>query len=196
VGAEKETMPTVYTSGESILDRGRYNARGSPRAGCGCATTTGWSRSSGTRTSAPAFRGFRSASYTMFRDERIEELLADLSGAELKVLLFVVRRTFGFKRGRDRTCLEQMVHSVTAREGQLLHRGDGLSNPTLLGALRSLQAKGVPLAERHRFAAKGDEPTGYALRFAGPDARAAATSHRHRTSWPIQGHRGAPRRAA
>jgi hypothetical protein len=132
----------------------------------------------------------------MVRDERIDELLADLWGAELKLLLFVMRRTFGFNRGRDRTSLAQMVHGVTTREGQVLHRGDGLTKPTLLGALRSLQAKGVPLAERRGFAAKGDEPTGYALRFAGPDARAAPTVHRHRTSWPVQGCRGAPHSAA
>ena len=114
---------------------------------------------------APVFRGFRSPSYTMVPDELFDELLPDLSGAELKVLLFVVRRTFGFKRDRDRISLAQMLHGITTREGRVLHRGVGLSKPTLLGALRSLQAKGVLLAERHRSAAKGDEPTGYALRF-------------------------------
>ena len=92
---------------------------------------------------APVFRGFRSPSYTMVPDELFDELLPDLSGAELKVLLFVVRRTFGFKRERDRISLAQMLHGITTREGRVLHRGVGLSKPTLLGALRSLQAKGA-----------------------------------------------------
>ncbi len=127
---------------------------------------------------APAFRGFRSPNYTMVPDELFDELLPDLSGAELKVLLFVVRRTFGFKRDRDRISLAQMLHGITTREGRVLHRGVGLSKPTLLSALRSLQAKGVLLAARHRSAARGDEPTGYALRFAERDAPAAPAAHR------------------
>jgi hypothetical protein len=107
----------------------------------------------------------------MVPDELFDELLPDLSGAELKVLLFVVRRTFGFKRDADRISLSQMLRGVTTREGQILHRGVGLSKPTLLGALRSLRAKGVLRGVRQRSAAKGDEPTVYALRFADADLR-------------------------
>jgi hypothetical protein len=127
---------------------------------------------------APApFPGFRRPSYTMVPDELFDELLPDLSGAELKVLLFVVRRTFGFKRDADAISLAQMLHGVTTREGRVLHRGVGLSKPTLLGALRSLQAKGVLRAARRRSAAKGDEPTVYALRFAAHDGLAAPQRH-------------------
>jgi hypothetical protein len=102
----------------------------------------------------------------MVPDELFDELLPELSGAELKVLLFVVRRTFGFKRDADAISLAQMLHGVTTREGRVLHRGVGLSKPTLLGALRSLQEKGVLRAARRRSAVKGNEPTVYALRFA------------------------------
>jgi Bacteriophage replication protein O len=112
------------------------------------------------------FPGFRRPSYTMVPDELFDELLPELSGAELKVLLFVVRRTFGFKRDADAISLAQMLHGVTTREGRVLHRGVGLSKPTLLGALRSLQEKGVLRAARRRSAVKGNEPTVYALRFA------------------------------
>jgi hypothetical protein len=116
---------------------------------------------------APApFSGFRRPSYTMVPDELFDELLPELSGAELKVLLFVVRRTFGFKRDADAISLAQMLHGITTREGRVLHRGVGLSKPTLLGALRSLQEKGVLRAARRRSAVKGNEPTVYALRFA------------------------------
>jgi hypothetical protein len=115
---------------------------------------------------APAFRGFRRPSYTMVPDELFDELLPDLSGAELKTLLFVVRRTFGFKRDADAISLAQMLHGVTTRDGRVLHRGVGLSKPTLLAALRSLQARGILRAARRRSAARGDEPTVYTLRFA------------------------------
>src|SRR5215204_7591319 len=89
------------------------------------------------------FRGYAGPNYTPVPDELFDELLPDLSGAELKVLLFVVRRTFGFKRDAAALSLAQMLHGITTREGRVLHRGVGLSKPTLLGALRSLQAKGV-----------------------------------------------------
>jgi hypothetical protein len=133
---------------------------------------------------APAFRGFRSPSYTMVPDELFDELLPDLSGAELKVLLFVVRRTFGFKRDCDRISLSQMLHGITTREGRVLHRGVGLSKPTLLGALRSLHVKGVLRSERQRSPEKGDEPTVYALRFADRPGQANAISIGHHDERP------------
>jgi Bacteriophage replication protein O len=132
----------------------------------------------------PAFRGFRSPTYTMVQDELFDELLPDLSGAELKVLLFVVRRTFGFKRDDDAISLAQMLRGITTREGRVLHRGVGLSKPTLLEALRSLRAKGVLRAERRRSAAKGNEPTVYALRFAARDDPGAVTRQADRRAEP------------
>src|SRR5215213_10108754 len=131
-----------------------------------------------------AFRGFRSPSYTMVPDELFDELLPDLSGAELKVLLFVVRRTFGFKRDDDAISLSQMLHGITTREGRVLHRGVGLSKPTLLAALRSLQTKGILRAARQRSAAKGNEPTVYALRFADRDQEAEAARPATRAPHP------------
>jgi hypothetical protein len=44
------------------------------------------------------FTGYASPNYTPVPDELFDEQLPDLSGAELKVLLYVIRRTFGFKR--------------------------------------------------------------------------------------------------
>jgi hypothetical protein len=45
-----------------------------------------------------AFQGYSTPSYTMVPDELFDEHLPFLSGAELKVLLYIIRRTFGFKR--------------------------------------------------------------------------------------------------
>lgn len=43
-------------------------------------------------TSEGAFPGFRAPSYTMVPNELFDDLMADLSGAALKVLLYIVRR--------------------------------------------------------------------------------------------------------
>nr|MDP9472985.1 replication protein [Chloroflexota bacterium] len=56
-------------------------------------------------------------------------LMPQLSDAELRVLLYIVRRTFGFKREADAISLSQMVSGITTREGQVLDRGTGLSKP-------------------------------------------------------------------
>ena len=120
--------------------------------------------------SSPAFRGFQAPNYTPVPDQLFDELLPTLSGAELKTLLFVIRRTFGFKKDQEAISLSQMLGGVRTRDGRTLHGGVGLCKETLLGALRSLRAKGIIRAERQRSAAKGDEATVYRLRFAGDAA--------------------------
>src|ERR671917_470428 len=44
------------------------------------------------------FKGFLSPRYTQVPNELFDELMVHLSGAELKVLLYVIRRTFGFEK--------------------------------------------------------------------------------------------------
>jgi hypothetical protein len=120
-----------------------------------------------TPTSTP-FRGFHSPNYTIVPDELFDELLATLSGAELKVLLYIIRRTFGFKRDADAISLSQMLSGITTKDGRVLDRGIGLSKPTLLGALRSLIAQNIIETQRRRSVARGDEPTVYKLKFVTP----------------------------
>jgi len=124
--------------------------------------------------SAPRFRGFRSPNYTQVPDELFDELLSVLSGAELKVLLYIIRRTFGFKRDADAISLSQMMHGITTREGDRLDRGVGLSKPTLLQALRSLEANDIIETTRQRSTERGDEPTIYQLKFTSDDAHASS----------------------
>jgi len=129
------------------------------------------------RVSKSPFRGFRSPTYTQVPDELFDELLPELSGAELKVLLYIIRRTFGFKRDRDSISLSQMLHGVQSRSGEVFDRGAGVSKPTLLHALRSLEERGIIQTERRRSAEKGDEPTVYTLRF-DPDQESGQKSIR------------------
>src|SRR5688500_16170261 len=82
-------------------------------------------------TSTSTFRGFRCPTYTMVPDELFDELLVELSGAELKTLLYIIRRTFGFKRDSDAISLSQMLRGIHTADGRTLDRGVGLSKPTL-----------------------------------------------------------------
>jgi len=82
------------------------------------------------------FKGFIIPRYTQVPDELFDDLMAHLSGAELKVLLYVIRRTFGFKKESDNISLKQISNGITTKEGEILDRGTGLSLSTVQLALK------------------------------------------------------------
>jgi len=116
------------------------------------------------------FKGYSKPNYTPVPDELFDEQLPDLSGAELKVLLYIIRRTFGFKKESDNISLNQLLHGITTKEDVVLDRGTGLSKKTLLETLKNLVEKNLILTERRRSKEKGDEPTTYRLNIIGETA--------------------------
>ncbi len=113
------------------------------------------------------FQGFSAPNYTQVPDELFDDLMTDLSGAELKVLLYIIRRTFGFKKTEDNISLSQMLNGITTRTGDVLDKGTGLSKKTLLVALNTLEAKNIIITERRRSVERGNEPTAYKLNIVG-----------------------------
>jgi hypothetical protein len=110
------------------------------------------------------FRGFLSPNYTSVPDELFDELLPELSGSELKVLLYIIRRTFGFKRDDDNISLSQMLGGIVTHDGRVLDRGAGIKDKkTLLAAIKSLNERKIIVTERKQSAARGNEPTTYSL---------------------------------
>lgn len=122
-----------------------------------------------------AFLGYASPNYTMVPDQLFDEHLPYLSGAELKVLLYIIRRTFGFKKDSDNISLGQMLQGIQRRDGTVLDRGVGLTKKTLLQALRSLQDKNLLLAEQRQSMERGNEPTNYRLNIASPSLEGITT---------------------
>ncbi len=112
------------------------------------------------------FPGFRSPNYTMVPDDLFDDLMAGLSGAELKVLLYIIRRTFGFKKHSDDISLNQICQGIKARNGRLLDRGTGLSRSTVKVALQALLAKSVIVAAHRSSAERGFEATTFRLHIA------------------------------
>ncbi len=129
---------------------------GSPGATRQMATGTG-------DRSPAAFSGFHSPRYTMVPDALFDELMAHLSGAELKVLLYIIRRTFGFKKESDSISLNQICRGITTREGQVLDQGTGLSQSTVQLALKGLREKQAIVARRSSSPGRGYEATTYCL---------------------------------
>ena len=113
---------------------------------------------------AEPFAGFELPYYTQIPDQLFDALLPDLSGAELKVLLYIMRRTFGFKRDADDISVTQICHGITTRDGRQLDRGTGLSRSTAHVAIRALIDGGYVVALHHRDRERGDQSTTYAPR--------------------------------
>ena len=107
--------------------------------------------------------GFYAPNTTPVPDEIFDKLLAVLSGAELKVLLYICRRTFGFKKESDSISLSQMVNGIKKKNGEVLDNGTGLGKASVLRALKSLEEMGAIFRNQNRSIAKGNEPTTYSL---------------------------------
>ena len=111
------------------------------------------------------FNGFRSPNGTIVPDEFFDELMTQLTEGELRVLLYIIRRTFGWKKQSDNISLKQMIDGIKAHDGRVIDRGAGVVRSAAVRAIKGLEEKGVILAVRNRSAEKGDEPTTYTLRF-------------------------------
>jgi hypothetical protein len=112
------------------------------------------------------YPGFGSPTYTQIPDEFFDRVMCHLSDAELRVLLYIMRRTFGFKKPADAISYNQFLRGIKTRDGRILDEGCGLAAPTNLSrALRGLEQKGLIVARRGT-SAKGDKATTvYALKF-------------------------------
>ncbi len=123
------------------------------------------------------FVGFSSPNTTPVPDDFFDVLAPNLSEAELRVLIYILRRTFGFKKESDTISLKQMVEGITTRDGRTLDQGTGMSKPGVTKGVKGLVAKGVILAIRNSSPERGDEPTTYCLHFQHDDLHApGATS--------------------
>jgi len=109
------------------------------------------------------FSGFVFPTTTPVPDQLFDELLHRLCGAELKVLLYIVRRTFGFKKQSDDISLAQLVSGIKTKKGKVLDRGTGLGKSSVVRALNSLEQKNIILRVRRQSERKGNEATTYTL---------------------------------
>src|SRR5829696_4330472 len=76
------------------------------------------------------FEGFENPTTTPVPDVVFDRFLAKLGEAELKVLLYIIRRTYGFKRDKDPISFNQFLRGITTRDGRVLDQGSGVRNRT------------------------------------------------------------------
>ncbi len=126
------------------------------------------------------FQGIDDVTYTQVPDVFFDFLMPRLTGAELKVLLYVARRTFGFKKKRDDISFSQICSGITTREGKVLDEGTGLSKSTAQIAVKGLLSKEVIVANKRSSRERGNEPTTYSLKFRKVVPDGPYTGNRHR----------------
>ena len=102
------------------------------------------------RTPTFIFGGFDSPNTTQVPDAFFDVVAPQLSEAELRVALYIIRRTFGFKKDSDTISLRQMVEGITTRDGRVLDRGTGLKKSAVANALNGLERKGIILSQRNQ----------------------------------------------
>ncbi|MEI6502955.1 MAG: replication protein [Armatimonadota bacterium] len=109
------------------------------------------------------FGGFTVPTATAVPDQFFDELMPTLGLAEMRVLLFIIRCTYGSRRISADISLRQMVEGVQDAEGYQLAPGVGLSKATVCRALSTLRRRQVVIAQRRRSEDLGNEPTTYRL---------------------------------
>lgn len=111
------------------------------------------------------FKGFSRPNTTQTPDEIFDRFLPDLGLAELRVLLYIVRRTYGFKKDYDSISLRQITEGITTKEGKELDRGTGMTRRGALKAIQSLEKRGLIIVGRRKAEDGENEINVYSLRF-------------------------------
>ena len=111
----------------------------------------------------PALRGLPNPNTTPLPNCIVDEYLPHFTGAELKVILYLVRRTLGFHKTRDAISLNQICNGIVRKDGRRLDRGTGLHKSTACDALNSLINWGMIKRVTRRDPVRGDLPTEYIL---------------------------------
>jgi len=106
------------------------------------------------------FTGFRLPNYTQVPDELFDKLLPDLVESELKVLLYIVRRTLGFKKRLDAISLKQLEKGIPGKD-----RGAGIGRRQIIRCLKCLEEKRIIRIIRQKDPKNINEINFYSLNF-------------------------------
>lgn len=82
---------------------------------------------------------------TQMPNEILDYYMAGLSGAEYKVLSYIVRKTFGYNKGDkgDKIPMVQLINGTIKANGEHQDYGTGLSERSIREAVKSLEAAGL-----------------------------------------------------
>lgn len=77
----------------------------------------------------------------------LDKLMYRLPDAELRVIIYICRRTYGFQRESDQISYSQFIDGIVKRDGTRLDGGCGLARASVSKALTNLQTLGLIIKE-------------------------------------------------
>lgn len=129
------------------------------------------------------FDGFEPANTTPVPDILFDELLTELSGPELKIVLYIIRRTLGFKKSSDGISLTQFTDGIKTKDGKILDKGCGIKKrSTVSKLLTGLIARRIVESEKSKTDVGDAAVTIYRIRFRGVVAKTALPSAKTATT--------------
>lgn len=111
------------------------------------------------------YEGFSSPNGTIVPDDVFDVLAPRLKESELRVLLYIVRRTFGFGKNADAISLRQMTDGITRRDGKVIDHGTGMSKRAVIQGTKGLAEKGIIEVIRRKKTKGHNAVNIYRLRF-------------------------------
>jgi phage replication O-like protein O len=133
------------------------------------------------------FPGFQFPNTTQIPNEVFDTLMSQLSGGELKVLLYICRRTFGFRKDSDSISLTQIAHGITTKAGRILDQGTGLSKRHAINALKALEKRNIITVTRKVDETGLNEVNTYSLNIRASDNEVGTKSHQGIVNPPSPG---------
>lgn len=116
------------------------------------------------------FAGVYPPNYTQIPDDFLDFIAPFLSPAELRVALYIMRRTFGFKKDADAISVGQICHGIVTQDGRRQDCGTQLSRTSVMDALRGLLAKHL-ICKAPQQDERGSLPTVYVVNVRGTAER-------------------------
>lgn len=90
--------------------------------------------------------------------------MAEMIGKpEFRVLIYVVRRTLGYKKRYDKISIGQMHKGIKQHNGTVLNRGTGLSKASIVRAVANLEKQGYITRTKGKIYNGSHTPTTYGL---------------------------------
>ena len=111
------------------------------------------------------FEGWGEPTTTQVPDVFFDYLAPKLTEAELRVLIYIIRRTYGFKKFTDAISLSQMTDGIITRDGRVLDCGTGMSRKGVVTGCNGLLAKGIIEKDTRRSEQGDNDINIYRLRF-------------------------------
>ena len=109
--------------------------------------------------------GFGVPTFTQIPDDFIDEVAPRLKEGELRIMLYIMRRTYGFGKLSDHISINQLCSGITTRDGRRLDWGTGMSRSAVRRGVDGCIAKGLLTVTREQSENGEYETNLYVLRF-------------------------------